>query len=836
MDKIISKVDDKSEKTSASSLAEIAEDIKKLAEDLHEEHRLVAVDKDAIDNIILGLNTLRKDVEYHNASTELVTQAFQSTTEALLVVDKNHIILHINQTALDLFNLNAAEIVSQPLSQALSEAPQGKLSVCDISEIRPFPNKDIQLEMQEGMNRSYSVFVTPVRDEAEQLIGKLFSFKDLKKNEQSQDDILNSAISNQRIIDESPIGTYRTTPEGQIIDVNPALLEMLGFNSLEELQKRNLEEEDNRNQLFMRKKFKDEIEQNGKIYGYESVWLTSNNEKIIVVENTHLVFDDSGNVLYYDGTAVNITKRKLMEEELLRSERSLKEAQRIAHLGNWEYDASTATIYCSEEVYSLFGYRPGEVEPTFELYLEKVHPVDEKYVTEAFQNVSKLNNLFEVTHRLCLDQDSVKWVKLYCELYFDENERMVRAIGTIQDITKQNTTSKLLEESESKLRSYVENAPNGIFITEATGNILEVNGAAIAITGYTTAELQMMRLDEIMEQEDGNSIEDFFTTVAKVGKVSGEMFYHTKDNSSGTLIVDMVKLEQNLFLVFVTNITERKALEVQLRQAQKLEAIGIMAAGIAHDFNNILQSQFLYAGLIEKSLPDDEKLKANFKQIIQSGEQAGNLVKQILAFSQPAGEDFTPIKIQDILLDMLDLVQAYLPKNIELRQDIDMQAHPVMGERTQMQQIILNLCNNANQAIGSKDGLLIISAKEIAKQEIAELDELEIGSKRVIELRVGDNGIGMDEATTERIFDPFYTTKEIGQGTGLGLAVVYGIVKKMNGHILISSNKGYGSMFKIWFPAIEDSQITTAITKKNSDMRSSPTILILGDDIPRFNA
>ena len=254
-----------------------------------------------------------------------------------------------------------------------------------------------------------------------------------------------------------------------------------------------------------------------------------------------------------------------------------------------------------------------------------------------------------------------------------------------------------------------------------------------------------------------------------------------------------------------------------------------MAAGIAHDFNNILQSQFLYAGLIEKSLPDDEKLKANFQQIIKSGEQAGNLVQQILTFSQPAGEDFTPIKIQDILLDMLELVQASLPNNIELRQDIDMQAHPVMGEQTQMQQIILNLCNNAHQAIGRKDGLLLISAKEIATQEIAELDGLEVGSKRVIELRVGDNGIGMDEATTERIFDPFYTTKEIGQGTGLGLAVVYGIVKKMNGHILISSNIGYGSLFKIWFPVIEDSQMTSFLPKEDSDMHSSPTILILGE-------
>lgn len=829
MVKIISKMDEQLVMTNRSSLAEIAEDIKKLAEDLYEKQRSVDDDKDGIDKIITGLNTLRKDVEYHNASAILLTEAFQSTAEALLVVDKNHIIIHISQPALDLFGFSKAAVIGQPLSRTLSEAPPGKLSAPDISETNLFPSKEIQLEMKAGMKGSYSGFVTAVRDEDEQIIGKLFSFKALTKKKQPQDDFLSTAKFNQRIVNESPVGMYRTTPEGDIIDMNPALYKMLGFSSLEELQNRNLEEEDKRTQSYGRKKFKDEIEENGKIHGYESEWLTANNEKIFVVENAHLVLDDIGDVLYYEGTAVNISKRKLIEEELLRSERSLREAQRIAHLGNWEYDASKGTIYCSEEVYSLLGYQPDEVIPTFAVYLEKVHPVDKKYVTEAFQNVSKFNNPFEVTHRLCLDKGIVKWVKLFCEIHFDDKERMVRSIGTIQDITKQHTTATMLEESESKLRSYVENAPNGIFITEATGNILEVNGAAIAITGYTPAELQMMCLHEIMQQEDGNSIEDLFIAAAKAGKVSGEMLYHTKDNSSGTLIVDMVKLEQNLFLVFVTNITERKALEVQLRQAQKLEAIGIMAAGIAHDFNNILQSQFLYAGLIEKSLPDDEKLKANFQQILKSGEQAGNLVQQILTFSQPAGEDFTPIRIQDILFDMLELVQASLPNNIELRQDIDMTAHPVMGEQTQMQQIILNLCNNARQAIEGKDGLLLISAKEIPTQEIVELDGLEVGSQRVIELRVGDNGIGMDEATTERIFDPFYTTKDIGQGTGLGLAVVYGIVKKMNGHILISSNIGYGSLFKIWFPVIEDSQMTKSLPKEDSDMHSSPTILILDE-------
>jgi len=274
---------------------------------------------------------------------------------------------------------------------------------------------------------------------------------------------------------------------------------------------------------------------------------------------------------------------------------------------------------------------------------------------------------------------------------------------------------------------------------------------------------------------------------------------------------------------------ERFSLEAQLRQSQKLEAVGVMAGGIAHDFNNILQALFLYADIVGDQLPDDQDLRENFSHIIESAERAKELVKQILTFSRSEDMELRPIKIQYLLKDVLKLVRASTPTTIEIENDIEGQCGAVMCNSTQIHQVIVNLCNNAVQAMEGRDGTLSVSLRELEAQIQVEPGKALSPLARVVELIVADTGHGMDADTMELIFDPFFTTKAVGQGTGLGLSIVHGIIKAMQGEIQVSSEPGQGSRFRILLPLSKKEALEPALVPAESPI-DSLRILYVEDD------
>ena len=248
-----------------------------------------------------------------------------------------------------------------------------------------------------------------------------------------------------------------------------------------------------------------------------------------------------------------------------------------------------------------------------------------------------------------------------------------------------------------------------------------------------------------------------------------------------------------------------------------------MAGGIAHDFNNILQSQLLHSEIIARHLSKDSKIAKNLNQIIEGGKRARDLVKGILAFSRAGEAKYYPVKFQDVLEDTLGLISGLLPANIEVQTTIDTGVTPVLGDKTQLQQVILNLCNNAHHAIGAHGGLIKISLKEIHTSEAKKASQ--------VELVVSDTGCGMNETTLDRIFDPFFTTKEVGEGTGLGLSVIHGIILDMQGEIKVKSEEGEGSEFRVRLPATHEKP-TKALQVKASESTSLKGSVLLVDDEP----
>lgn len=274
----------------------------------------------------------------------------------------------------------------------------------------------------------------------------------------------------------------------------------------------------------------------------------------------------------------------------------------------------------------------------------------------------------------------------------------------------------------------------------------------------------------------------------------------------------------------------RKKAERQLRQVQKMEAIGTLAGGIAHEFNNSLAAIMGYTELAMLDVAEGTAIRINLEQVMKACHRAKNLIQQIVSFSQVSTEEHKPIELGLLVKEALTFLRASLPSTIEIRQDLGQLGGLVLADPTQIHQVLTNICANAAKAMGPKGGVLtvILSAIDLQHGDHTLLGELPPG--RYQRLIVSDTGHGMDQKTLERIFEPFFTTKAPGEGTGMGLAVVYGIVKDHSGAIKVYSEPGKGSTFQVYLPLISPPSPTAPIVNTASPPGGTERILLIDDE------
>lgn len=302
---------------------------------------------------------------------------------------------------------------------------------------------------------------------------------------------------------------------------------------------------------------------------------------------------------------------------------------------------------------------------------------------------------------------------------------------------------------------------------------------------------------------------------------------------SGSDIRQLTLFSQSMWRMIqqIRSDEKTRELEKQLRQAQKLEALGTLAGGIAHDFNNILSPILGFAEITMDDLPQESQSHQNLKEIFNAGMRATDLVRQILAFSRQSEYDIKPVKIQLIIKEVIKLLRASLPSSIEIHMDLKETGHLVMADPTRIHQVIMNLCTNAFHAMRETGGTLDITLNEteLGADDLTD-NFADMAPGKCLKLSVKDTGKGMDRQMIEKIFDPYFTTKEKGEGTGLGLSVIHGIVKSINGKISVYSEPGNGSVFHVYLPVIR-----TCDTKgSESPVAPAPTgtenILMVDDD------
>jgi len=328
------------------------------------------------------------------------------------------------------------------------------------------------------------------------------------------------------------------------------------------------------------------------------------------------------------------------------------------------------------------------------------------------------------------------------------------------------------------------------------------------ITSGSLDKVRMMFLEELRRDEAANADPDRHVTI--------EVEYYRKDGSTVWMENTVKAMRDNSGAIdglygVSRDITERKTaeqekarLQSQLQQVQKLESLGTLAGGIAHDFNNILGIIVGNTELAMDDVPEWHPARHNLEEIRTASIRARDVVKQILAFSRKTPQKMKPVKIIPIIKESLKFLRSSIPTTIQIHQNISSESDTVLADPTQINQVFINLCTNAVHAMGAKGGVLEVSLEDIELDACSSMDYCDLSSGKYVRLTVSDTGHGIEPKIFKRIFDPYFTTKGVGEGSGMGLSVVHGIVKRHGGGISVSSEPGKGTIFHVLFPCIED--------------------------------
>ncbi|MGB2688098.1 MAG: PAS domain S-box protein, partial [Desulfobacterales bacterium] len=510
--------------------------------------------------------------------------------------------------------------------------------------------------------------------------------------------------------------------------------------------------------------------------------------------------------------AHDITDRKLMEQALQEGERKYRLLSDNVRDVIWTRDMNLRLTYTSPSIVEQQGYT---VEESMARTPEETWPPDSlklvgKVLTEELEIEKKEKKDLSRSRTLeveikCKDGSTI-WTEAKMSFLRDQNGHPTGIIGVTRDISDRKQAEEALRESEEKYRTVLEANPDPVVVYDIEGKVIYFNPAFTRVFGWTLAERLGNKMDVFVPEEAWKETKMMIKKV-----LAGERFssietlrYNKKGEIIPVSVSGAIYKDKNGnpvgSVINLRDISHQKKLEAQLQQAQKMEAIGTLAGGIAHDFNNILSSVIGYTELALDNEKRGTFQHKNLQQILYSGNRAKDLVKQILTFSRQVDQKQKPIQVKPIVKEVLKMLRATIPSTVEIEQIVQSNAL-VMGDPTQIHQILMNLCANAAHAMEDNGGLLTVRLldAELDSDFISNHPDLKPGP--YINLTVTDTGHGISPDVVKKIFDPFFTTKE--KGTGMGLSVVHGIVRSHGGDIYVYSEPGKGSTFKVCLPVIE---------------------------------
>ena len=640
----------------------------------------------------------------------------------------------------------------------------------------------------------------PTYEELKQRIKKLE--KAASDRRRLDESFLREKNFSDSIIDSLPGIFYFFTDKGKFVRWNKNFENVSGY-SLEEISRMSpidFFEGEDKEKVAQRIQ---EVFSKGKS-SVEADFVSKNGTKTTYyLTGIHLIIDHAN---YVVGMGIDRTEEKRSEAALRKSEEKYRSIFENIIDGYYEVDLPGNLTFFNNSLADITGYTKAELMGLN--YREYMEEETTKRIYQVFNEVYRTGRPIRGYEYEILSKKGKSKIQVETSLSLikDEEGLPIGFRGVLRDISHRKYAEKAMLESEEKYRLLVDNAGDAIMVIQ-DDVVRFSNPKARGLLAYSEHELSKMKFADFIHPEDRGGVVRIYNKALK-GEKHPDIYTFRVISKAGKELwmeINSIMLEwegRPATLNFFRDISEKKKLMEQLQQAHKMEAIGTMAGGIAHDFNNVLTSVIGYTELALDDAMEGTLQRENLREVLIAGNRAKNLVQQILTFSRQAEQEQKPVQVKPIVNEVLKLLRASIPSTIKIEKKIQSNAL-VMGNSTQIHQVLMNLCTNSAHAMEDKGGVLTVSLFDIELDSVFVSNYPGLKAGRYINLEVTDTGHGISPAIHKKIFDPFFTTKGPGEGTGMGLSVVHGIVNNYGGGIYVYSELGHGSTFKVFIPSIE---------------------------------
>ncbi|HEX9829521.1 MAG TPA: PAS domain S-box protein, partial [Bacteroidota bacterium] len=548
------------------------------------------------------------------------------------------------------------------------------------------------------------------------------------------------------------------------------------------------------------------------------------------------LYDAQGRVIGSIGIHADITARKKTEEALRQAEEKYHAIFEHAMIGIFQTTPDGRFLTANPAIARMLGYASADELIRSRTDIARQGYVDSQRREEYKRLIEQHGSVMGFEYEVYCKDGSTIWISEDSRAVRDAHGKLLYFEGYFVDIKERKLAEAALLQQSAYFRQLFESSPSAIVLRDKYGNVLDVNAAFTNMFQFTPEEVQGRSLvNLIVPAERKEEVEELAKRRSRGEIIQLETVRKRKDGSlvevALTAYPIVIEGEQvGVFTIYV-DASERKRLEEQLRQSQKLESLGTLAGGIAHDFNNILGIILGHITLLERMPSDPGKVAASTKAITQASHRGASLVQQLLTFARKADVLVESVRVNEIVREIEKLLKETFPKIIDVKFQLGEGLPSIAADATQVHQVILNLCVNARDAMLPAGGTLTITTGLVPGEHVQQkLPAAE--NKTYLDLSISDTGTGIDEATRSRIFEPFFTTKELGKGTGLGLSTVYGIVQYHGGEIDVETVLGKGTTFHVYFP------IHTTVEKRDESIEESTdeapggteTILLVEDE------
>jgi two-component system cell cycle sensor histidine kinase/response regulator CckA len=543
------------------------------------------------------------------------------------------------------------------------------------------------------------------------------------------------------------------------------------------------------------------------------------------------LLDEKGRITHFIAVKEDITERKRAEEALRKSEQRFSLAFHSSPIPTCISATGTDRILdVNEQLLRTFGYTRGEVvgktSAELELWADRA---ERDRVVAAIRSTGAFPEGDARIRTRAGELRDVLGSAVQIEL-----GDVSCVLTTFYDVTERRRAEAALRERERHFRSLIENAQDVITIIDEQGTIRFQSPAAERILGRPPGEFVGKSVFDFLHLEDAPGVQAAMRRIVESpGSHLTSLFRFRHANGSWRTMEGTGKLLPGegaaQIVVNSRDVTESRAVEEQLRQSQKMEAVGVLAGGIAHDFNNLLTAIMGYAELAAGRLKPEDPSRAELSEIDKAAHRAANLTRQLLAFSRKQVLQPRVIDLNQVVSDTHKMLRRLIGEDIELVTSLKERLGSVSADTGQIEQVLLNLAVNSRDAM-PKGGKLMIETSEVDLDESYSAFHFDIPPGRYVLLAVSDTGTGMDAKTLSHVFEPFFTTKEVGKGTGLGLSMVYGVVKQSGGHVTVYSEPGLGTTFKIYLPRVEELAEARGSPGRQPQAGGTETVLVVEDE------